>query len=62
MLLVNWKIHLELNWIKGCVASSRNDTIFKIKNTKLCVPIATLSRKDNVKLVKLLDEGFNRPV
>ena len=38
------------------------DTTFKITNTKLYVPIATLSSKDNVKLVKLLEEGFKRPV
>ena len=37
-------------------------TTFKIKNTKLCVPIVTLSSKDNAKLVKLLEDGFNRPV
>ena len=38
------------------------DTMFKITNTKLYVPIVTLSSKDNVKLVKLLEEGFKRPV
>ena len=38
------------------------DTTFKITNTKLRVPIVTLSSKDNVKLVKLLEEGFKRPV
>ena len=37
------------------------DTTFEITNTKLCVPVVTLSSKDNVKLVKLLDEGFKRP-
>ena len=37
------------------------DTTFKITNTKLYVPIVTLSSKDNVKLVKLLEEGFKRP-
>ena len=31
-------------------------------NTKLYVPIVTLSSKDNVKLVKLLEERFKRPV
>ena len=35
---------------------------FKITNTKLYVPIVTLSSKDNAKLVKLLEGGFNRPV
>ena len=34
---------------------------FKITNTKLYIPIVTLSSKDNAKLVKLLG-GFNRPV
>ena len=60
--LVNCKIHLELNWSKDCVVPTRNDTIFKITNTKLYVPIVTLSSKDNAKLVKLLEDGFNRPV
>ena len=35
---------------------------FKITNTKLHVPVVTLSSKDNAKLVKLLEGGFNRPV
>ena len=38
------------------------DTTFKLTNTKLYVPIVTLSSKDNVKLVKLLEDRFNRPV
>ena len=33
---------------------------FKVTNTKLYVPIVTLWSKDNVKLVKLLEERFNR--
>ena len=33
-------------------------TIFKITSTKLYVLIVTLSSKDNVKLTKLLEEGF----
>ena len=38
------------------------DTTFKITNTKLYVPIVTLPSKDNVKLVKLLEDGLKRPV
>ena len=38
------------------------DTPFKITNTKLYVPIVALSSKVNVKLVKLSEEGFKRPV
>ena len=62
MPLINCKIHLELNCTKDCVMSAIADTTFKITNTKLYVPIVTLSSKDNVKLVKLLEEGFKRPV
>ena len=38
------------------------NTTFKITNVKLYVPIVTLSSRGNVKLVKLLEEGFKRPV
>ena len=63
MPLINCKIHLELNWSKNCVIPNVvGATTFKITNTKLYVPIVTLSSKDNVKLVKLLEDGFNRPV
>ena len=62
MPLINCKINLELNHTKDCVMSAIADTTFKITNTKLYVPIVTLSSKDNVKLVKLLEEGFKRPV
>ena len=42
MLLINCKIHLELNWTKNCVMSDINgETIFKITNTKLHVSIVT---------------------
>ena len=37
-------------------------TEFKTIKTKLYVPIVTLSKTDNVKLVKLLENGFKRPV
>ena len=62
MPLINCKIHLELNWSKDCVMSTIADTTFKITYTKLYGPIVTLSRKDNAKLAKLLEEGFERPV
>ena len=41
-------------------ANSANPTSFKITETKLYVPIATLSTKDNVNLTKQLNEGFKR--
>ena len=60
--LINCKIHLELNWSKNCVISTIADTTFKITFTKLYVPMVTSSSKDNAKLAKLLESGFNRPV
>ena len=37
------------------------ETTFKITNTKLNVPTATPSTKDNANLTKQLNEGFKRP-
>ena len=39
-----------------------NNIIFTIKDTKLYVPIVTLSARDNEKLSKLLSKGFERSV
>ena len=63
MPLINCKINLESNWTKDCVMSSvAGVAAFKITNTKLDVPIATLSTKDNENLTKQLNEGFKRHV
>ena len=72
MPLINCKTHLQLNWTKNCVMhgsdayaaadNSNTETIFKITNTKLFVPIVTLSTKDNVKLTRQLNDGFKRLV
>ena len=63
MSLISCKIHLELYWSKNFVVSYIvGAASFEITNTKLSVPIVTLSSKDNAKLVTLLEDGFNRPV
>ena len=62
MPLINCKIHHELNWTKDCVMSTIANRTSKITSTKLYVPIVTLSSTDNVKRVKLLEEGLKRPV
>ena len=63
MPLINCKIHLELNWTKYCVMFNiAGASTFKTRDTKLYVPIVTLSTKDNVNLTKQLNEGFKRPV
>ena len=61
MPLINCKVHLELNWIEGCILSSAGDSVkFEITDAKLHVPIVTLSTKDSVHLTKQLSEGFKR--
>ena len=65
MPLVNCKVDLELTWTKDCVISG-NDlgavVSFKITDTKLYVPIVTLSTKDNSNLTKQLNKVFKRIV
>ena len=63
MPLINCKIHLELSWSKDCIMPSTvGVTAFQTTNTKLYVPIVTLSTKNNVNLAKQLNEGFKRLV
>ena len=59
MPLINCKVELKLKWTKYCGLSAvsndnendRNDkVIFTIQNTKLYVPVVTLSARDNPKL------------
>ena len=62
MPLINCKIHLALSWSKDWIMSTIADTAFKIKSTKLYVPVVTLSTKHNVNLIKQLNEVFKRSV
>ena len=63
MPLINCKVEISLKWIEGCGittaelgvnadATGADGPTFKITDTKLYVPIVTLSAEDNVKLVK----------
>ena len=52
MPLINFKIHLELNWRNNSVMSTIANTTFKITSTKLYVQIFTLPTEDNVNLKK----------
>ena len=62
MPLINCKTELSLNWIEKCLPTVANIAHFKITDAKLYVPVVTLSAEDNVKLSKLLSEGFKRTV
>ena len=61
MPLINCEISLILTWSEDCVISSTNgETKFKITDTKLSVPVVTLSTQDNAKLLQQLKSGFKR--
>ena len=63
MSLINCKVFLELSWIEDCIFSrAGNSAKFVITDTKLHVPIVTLSTKDTANLIKQLNEVFKRSV
>ena len=72
MQLINCEVELKLKWSKYCVLSAagvdnvngnaNDNIIFTIKDTKLYVPVVTLSARDNQKLSKLLSKEFERSV
>ena len=63
MPLINCEVNLILTWSKDCVISSATgETKFKITETKLYVPVVTLSTQDNVKLLQQLKSGFKRTI
>ena len=48
MPLINCKIKLNLTWKKECVLSNQaGDAVFIINDSKLFVPVVTLSIEDN---------------
>ena len=60
MPLISCRVYLQLNWIEDCVLSSAGNTgKFAITDTKLHVPIVTLSTKDSA---KQLNKGFKKSV
>ena len=58
MPLINCEINLMLNWSAICVINYTNvvnqNPTFKITETKLYVPVITLSTRDNAKLLPQL--------
>ena len=61
--MVNCEVNLILTWSKDCVISSATgETKFKITETKLYVPVVTLSTQDNAKLLQQLKSGFRRTI
>ena len=63
MPLINCEVNLILTWSKDCViTNSTGEGKFAIKETKLYVPVVTLSTKDNEKLLQQLKSGFKKTI
>ena len=63
MPLINCKIKLNLRWKKECVLSTADDdAVFIINDTKLYVPVATLSKEDNKDFIEQQNKGFQRSI
>ena len=75
--LINCEIELILTWSKNCVladmtvrdAQNNNPAIiaptaleFKITDTKLYVPLVSLSKENDIKLLEQLKTGFKRTI
>ena len=62
MPLINCKVELSLKWYETCLLTAATTATFTITDAKLYVPIVTLSVEGNLKLSKLLSEGFKRSI
>ena len=73
MPLISCKLSLELKWDKNCIITSQQivnldggdpvaptDATLAINDCKLYVPVATLSKNDEIKFLTNLKSGFKR--
>ena len=71
--LINCELELILTWPKNCVLADMtvdadadpaivapSGATFKLKETKLYVPVVTLSKQNDTKLLEQLKSGFKR--
>ena len=66
MPLINCQINIFLTWSANCVIIytdvANQNTTFAITETKLYVPVATLSTQGNAKLWRQLESSFKRTI
>ena len=66
MPLINCEINFLLTWSASCVivstADANQNATFAITDTKLFVPVVTLSQQDNAKLLEQFQSGFKRVI
>ena len=66
MPLINCEVNLILTWSSTCVLIATNipnqNAIFAITDTKLYVPVVTLSTQENTEFLQQLKSGFKRVI
>ena len=63
MPLINCEVNLIFRWSSTCViTNSTGAGTFAIADTKLYVPVVTLSTQHNAKLLQQLTSGFKRTI
>ena len=66
MSLINCEVNLILKWSSNCVliatAIQNQAATFEITDTKLYVPVVTLSTQENTKFLQQLKSGFKRVI
>ena len=62
MALINCKMEISLKWIENCMLTTATTATFKTTDAKRYLLIVPLSSEDNVKLSKLLSDGFKRSI
>ena len=67
--LINCEVEIILTWSKNCVladmTAANNPPTgleFQIKDTKLYLPVVTLSKENDIKLLEQLKSGFKRTI
>ena len=63
MPLINCKIKLNLTWKKECVLSTyTGEAVFIINDTKIYVPVVTLSKEYNKDFIEQQNKGYQRSI
>ena len=63
MPLINCQVNLILTWSSTCViTNSTGAGRFEITDTRIYLPVATLSTQENTKLLQQLESGFKRVI
>ena len=63
MPLINSEVNLILTWSSTCVISNSNGAgTFAVTDTKLYVPVVTLSTQENTKFLQQLKSGFKKVI